>query len=443
MDTTDTQALKLAPALNSQHRRFPFHAASSPLQRELVILALFWCVSVIAAALSSLAIGISITNVGLLLTTSLMTLITVIIYIVIPSLGTHVIGSIVVCAVMLFVAQTLTVAIPLARPWLLVIFPILWAARTLHKRLGSLIALAAIAIMITGLLQGASPIIALLRLPNLLILLVMLAAIYVSIARLPATPVAEGGEEQTHAAAHNSAVASLPDVHQSSSLDNYALLSHDLRVPLTSIIGYVSLELDGDQINEQTRSHLDIVLRNAERLNSMLAPQTMYNHGISAAPEKPGQRIDIIPIIREVLISFGWRMQQRDIRLQTDLDDSLIAVADDNQIRLLLANLVSNAVKYNKPHGSIFVNASAASGSILLEISDSGVGIPQGELHQIRNMYYRASNVKEFDTQGNGIGLYTCEQIVRHLRGSMDFSSEQGKGTTVTIKFPSSPNTLA
>lgn len=394
-------------------------------------------------------------------------------------------GGIVICAIMLLSAEALSIAIPLARPWLLVVFPVLWSARAMRRQVGLCIGLAAVIIVITGLFQGTSATIMLLRLPSLLPIMLIVATITIFIWHIrdgagnngatggrrggnenAANPAAaaehatavvgpESSPEALHAAAYDrydsdSAATDPGEFDRSninhsaidhSAIDRYALISHDLRVPLTSIIGYISLELDGDQISDETRSHLDIALRNAERLNSMLAPQTMVNRGLGLAEdaEKTAQRTDIIPIINEVLASFGWQMNERGIRLRTRLDDSLVAVADEGQIRLLLSNLVSNAVKYNKANGSIFVSASTASGNILVEISDSGVGIPHEELDSIRSMYYRASNAKGSDVDGSGIGLYTCDMIVRRLHGSLDITSEPGKGTTITVRFPSSP----
>ena len=485
--TTGKRPAQPTPAAKERSRRFPFYAASTSLQREFVGLVLAWFLAGAAAALSMVFIGVGVSNAGVLLIAGVVALATTLVCIVVPSIGTHPVGGIVICAIMLLSAAALSVAIPLARPWLRVVFPVLWAARAMSRQVGLCIGLAAVIIVITGLFQGTSATIMLLRLPSLLPIMLIVATITIFIWHIRdgassaggagsngATGGSRGGDENAanpaaaaertgaavgpesspealHAAAYDrydsdSAATDPREFDRSaainhSAIDRYALISHDLRVPLTSIIGYISLELDGDRISDETRSHLDIALRNAERLNSMLAPQTMVNRGLGLAEdaEKTAQRTDIIPIINEVLASFGWQMNERGIRLRTRLDDSLIAVADEGQIRLLLSNLVSNAVKYNKANGSIFVSASTASGNILVEISDSGVGIPHEELDSIRSMYYRASNAKGSDVDGSGIGLYTCDMIVRRLHGSLDITSEPGKGTTITVRFPSSP----
>ena len=117
---------------------------------------------------------------------------------------------------------------------------------------------------------------------------------------------------------------------------------------------------------------------------------------------------------------------------------SILYLADPNILRIVIQNLVSNAVKYTPEKGKIIVKIVADENSkkIMIEVSDTGFGIPDGEKNQIFSKLFRADNVKEMDAVGTGLGLYVLKSVVEESGGEVSFVSQLNEGSTFTVTLP-------
>ncbi len=103
---------------------------------------------------------------------------------------------------------------------------------------------------------------------------------------------------------------------------------------------------------------------------------------------------------------------------------------------MLLGNLVGNAVKYNRPGGSVSIRARSHEGRVTLEVSDTGIGIPQECMPHLFEEFYRVKSERTKEIPGTGLGLVICRRIVDDIGGSIEVSSEEDRGTTVIVHLP-------
>jgi signal transduction histidine kinase len=105
-------------------------------------------------------------------------------------------------------------------------------------------------------------------------------------------------------------------------------------------------------------------------------------------------------------------------------------------LRVVLQNLLSNAVKYSPKKTPVVLRLAVVGGKAEISVADVGIGIPKADQERIFEKFFRAQNVKQMDTDGNGLGLAICKSIVDRLGGTLSFVSEEGKGTTFTVALP-------
>lgn len=162
------------------------------------------------------------------------------------------------------------------------------------------------------------------------------------------------------------------------------------------------------------------------KLTQMRLSNNIENHKFSISQSVQKVCSSINPIAKEKHQNFNWLI---------DLD--LFVTGDQFSIEEAVANLLLNAVKYTQPQGSIMVEVHQKGNIIVIEITDSGQGIPEKEIGNIFNEFFRASNAKE-TTEGTGLGLSLVKQIIDQQKGEIKVVSTLGKGTTFSIFLPAS-----
>ena len=115
------------------------------------------------------------------------------------------------------------------------------------------------------------------------------------------------------------------------------------------------------------------------------------------------------------------------------VNPACIVRAPRDDVRSVVTNLVSNAVKYSRPGGLVSVHLSRPDDGIQLDVSDQGIGIPAGEKEKLFSEFFRASNARSFSSAGTGLGLAIVKSIVDRLGGAIEVESEEGRGTTVRV----------
>jgi signal transduction histidine kinase len=202
-----------------------------------------------------------------------------------------------------------------------------------------------------------------------------------------------------------------------------AVVAHDFRSPLTSIRGYAELVRE-DAVPQETA--LDAIERNSDRLLRLVDDLT------GSPAELDLQALDVADAARAAAEVARPVAQAGDVRLELDLRPAPVR-ADAARLAQILDNLVGNAVKYS-PHGVVRISTRAHDRSAVLEVADTGVGIPEAELPRLFDRFFRASTSASF--HGTGIGLSTVKALVAAHGGTIDVTSRVGAGTTFRVELP-------
>ena len=214
-----------------------------------------------------------------------------------------------------------------------------------------------------------------------------------------------------------------------------ALISHDLRTPLTSITGYVELALEED-LTEEVRGFLHVVDRNAERLlalvNDLLFVARLQAGELRLEPED----LDLAGVVEETVAAQRPRAAAKGIELSCEIDSVLPVHGDRGRLHQLFDNLVSNALKFTPTGGSVHVSVALRNGSVHVEVSDTGIGIDPEDQRRLFERFFRTPQVVEQQVPGTGLGLYISRVIAEAHEGSLSVRSTPGQGSTFSLDLP-------
>jgi PAS domain S-box-containing protein len=213
-----------------------------------------------------------------------------------------------------------------------------------------------------------------------------------------------------------------------------ATVSHELRTPLTSIIGYLELLGTGEPLGEEDARFVDIVRRNAARLQRMVEELLFLSRVDVGGLELELDDVDVVELARTALGSADPAAAAKRIALEYDGPDALHARADGNRLGQVFDNLVSNAIKFTPERGRVKVTLGSENGAIVASVCDTGVGIPLAEQSRLFERFFRSSATR--DLPGTGLGLTIVRAIVEGHGGSVVCTSNDGEGTTFTFTLP-------
>ena len=220
-------------------------------------------------------------------------------------------------------------------------------------------------------------------------------------------------------------------------------MSHDLRTPLNSILGFSELLLNSD-FSDDTRQDLSIIHRSAEQLN-LLINDLLEISSIEAGETKinPGP-VDIADLLQEIIRSQQKAAQDKALVLDIEISASLPQwiQTDIKRVRQFIANLVNNAIKYTD-QGQIQLKATSLPDileherhHLVIEVIDSGRGVPK-ELHQvIFDPFRQVEETKLHPTEGKGLGLAICKNLVQAMGGKIEIESEPNQGSLFRVTLP-------
>lgn len=218
-----------------------------------------------------------------------------------------------------------------------------------------------------------------------------------------------------------------------------SMASHQLRTPLTSVKGYVSmvLEEDAGKINKQQRKLLDQAFVSSQRMVYLIADLLNVSRlrtGKFVIEAKPTNLADVIEGEVTQLIETA---KARDLTLIYHKPADFPSLnLDETKTRQVIMNFVDNAIYYTPSGGHITINLEDKGKSIEFAVSDDGIGVPKTEQHHLFSKFYRAGNAKKARPDGTGLGLFMAKKVIVAQGGSVIFRSQEGKGSTFGFNFP-------
>jgi len=217
--------------------------------------------------------------------------------------------------------------------------------------------------------------------------------------------------------------------------DFVSTVSHDLRSPLTAILGYVELLDRAGPVNEQQKDFIHRVQVSVHNITALV--DDLLNLGrIEAGFDTRKEMVLLDHILQYSIDSFKNRIAEKNQQLLIEMPKDMPKIfGNPVHLRQMTDNLIDNAIKYTPNSGVVHIHGALEGTQLILQISDSGVGIPGLDLPYIFDKFYRASNVAG-EASGTGLGLAIVRSIVENHQGRIWVESTVGQGTTFTIVLP-------
>jgi signal transduction histidine kinase len=220
-----------------------------------------------------------------------------------------------------------------------------------------------------------------------------------------------------------------------------ATVAHELKNPLTSVMGHLEMLESSPDFSGTTLSSLQVMDRGAKRMVRVIDDLLLLskvgdpNNRMIAAP------VDLHRVVDDVLDLTMVAAQQKGLDLRVDVPDrAILALGDAEELDRVCANLVSNAVKYTPADGSVSISVELAGrehpGQVVLTVADAGIGISEADLAHLGTEFFRSSNPAAVAQPGTGLGLAIVRRIVDRHQGRLEISSELGKGSTFRVFLP-------
>jgi two-component system, OmpR family, phosphate regulon sensor histidine kinase PhoR len=212
-------------------------------------------------------------------------------------------------------------------------------------------------------------------------------------------------------------------------------VSHDLRSPLTSVIGYAELVSRAGSLNENQQDFLNRIQDSIQHITSLI--NDLLDLGsIEAGMDTRREFVQLEGILRYTIDMLQGQIKSKNLKVSTKIASALPALrANPIRLRQVLDNVVGNAIKYSYPNGEIQISIHSEENQIILQVTDQGPGIPSADQPHIFDKFYRAKNISS-DVEGSGLGLAIVKNIVESHQGRIWVESTVGKGSSFFIVLP-------
>ena len=217
-----------------------------------------------------------------------------------------------------------------------------------------------------------------------------------------------------------------------------ANLSHDLRTPITAIKGYVEGIRDGVANTPEKRDHyLEVVYAKTLVLEGLVGNMTDFSEYELGRMQYHFERVELAAFLADLIPEYQADVRGREMAfVAKPLASPATVTADRGKLKRVLDNLVSNAVKYGRPGGTVVLAAEGYRQGVILSVSDDGRGIPEEALAHVFDSFFRADAARSSSVPGSGLGLAICKSIAESHHGKLWLTSREGEGTHAYLYLP-------
>lgn len=214
----------------------------------------------------------------------------------------------------------------------------------------------------------------------------------------------------------------------------FANASHELKTPVTAIMGLSELLLQKDDLGESVRKKIATVYSESVRMSELIADMLRLSDVERGDKPQISADVDLRKIADDVVSVLSVKAEQKHVRLFAE--GTAFAKIDKTDARELIENLASNAINYNKENGEAKIMLSEEDGKAAIAVSDTGIGIEQQHIPHLCERFYRVDKSRSRGSGGTGLGLAIVKHICMRYGATLKIESTFGQGTTVTITFP-------
>jgi len=218
-----------------------------------------------------------------------------------------------------------------------------------------------------------------------------------------------------------------------------SIASHQLRTPISNLkwaLDFLSSH-QPDVQDEKRSEYMDILHENTERMHELVSDLLTVSRIETATLVFKKDEISLAALAEAAVSAGKVLAQARNVSLKFSSEPNLpLVMADPSQLRLVMENFIDNAVRYAKASGEVGISVGKAGNAVVFEVRDDGLGIPKEDQKFIFQKFFRASNIKELQFQGSGLGLYIAKAIVEKSGGKIGFESQENKGSRFWFSLP-------
>jgi len=239
------------------------------------------------------------------------------------------------------------------------------------------------------------------------------------------------------------AITSIRDITEEAELDRtktdfVTIVSHQLRTPLSAVAWYTEMLTSGDvgKLTKRQQEYLAEVYAGNKRMidlvNSLISVSRIDLGTLAVVPRSVSLKQIVEAAVEEVL----GKMSDKRLKVYKQFEDLPEMILDPGLMRVVMNNLLTNALNYTPPGGSVSVRTAKQDGHVLVSVADTGYGIPEADKDKIFTRFFRSENVKPKQPSGSGVGLYVTKAIVERMGGRIWFVSRENEGTEFFVTFP-------
>ena len=211
-------------------------------------------------------------------------------------------------------------------------------------------------------------------------------------------------------------------------------VSHEMKTPIAIIKNYAELLQMGNLTEEQKTEYAQNIEAAAGRLSSLISNILKLNKLENQRITPEVEAYDVCRQLCDCILQFEDAWEEKEIELETDMDESAMVEADESLLELVWNNLLSNAVKFTPPGGTIAVKQSTQEGLVTMSVSDTGCGMDAESMKHIFDKFYQGDT--SHSGEGNGLGLALVKRVLELLDGEIRVESEPGKGSSFLVTLP-------
>lgn len=216
--------------------------------------------------------------------------------------------------------------------------------------------------------------------------------------------------------------------------------SHELRTPLTVLRGELEAVTQRAGLNPELHEVIGSALEETERLSKIVNSLLTISHLDAGESWMERKRFDLAALAESTVEQLRQLAEDKDISLSSHARQPVGIEGDPARVKQVIVNLLDNAIKYTPEGGSVDVTVKAVAKSAVLEVSDSGMGIPNDVLHQIFERFYRVDKARSRQMGGTGLGLAIVKSICAAHGGQVNVESGEGKGSRFRVELPLAQN---
>jgi len=217
------------------------------------------------------------------------------------------------------------------------------------------------------------------------------------------------------------------------------ILSHQLRSPLSNLRWCLELMMSGriNPVSQKQLEYFQILKDNSDRMRELLKDLLLVNRLETANLPLKFSKFSFKDLLNSLIDEFKNYATALNVKIGLEFDSDLNEIfSDSEKLRIVIENLLDNAVRYSKEKGEVKMLVEKKGKNLYFEIEDNGIGIPKEDQNFIFQKFFRAKNASKTHARGTGLGLYIAKSIIKQLKGKIGFKSQKEKGSTFWFLIP-------